>query len=778
MTVYPKARHGIPGKHYRRLLVEFMRRNLIGSCGGHLAILLAGAGIGACLVGGSGMGPSSAVAADCQFVQFGVPILGRPAGKSDRRIAEDVLPKAPRQAQEHLTLARRKIAEGRYNEAAAELQSILDDHDEDGFLSAEKGLAQHTVRDEARSLLGGMPEPARQWYETRFGSQARIMLDEAAHHDDRSALALIGDRWFPTQAGQEAAILLARDCLDRGRPREAILRLSRLSRSPARGQYEPEVSLLLAFGLSMTGREDQAREALADLKRRLPGARFRLGAREFTTSTAGSETLAWLKQQTHTETPDRRDAENCWTMFRGDATRNSRSVWSGLPVDRRWGLNTVEDSENFRSLQSVQQQARSQGKAQLPVLCPIACGGAVLARTPWRLWALDFETGRKIWEYPWKTASGAEGKTPDRADLLQREGDLLQDRVWLDAAHGQIAADGRRVFFIEVPQTGMNQLRARRGGGGPRGAAARMLPFHMDSPEPPNRLVALDLAGEGRLVWSIGGETGGDEPKLAGAFFLGAPLPEEGRLYVLAEVKGDVLLCGLDAATGRLEWSCVVAHPREGVYQDTERRLAGATPSLADGVIVCPTSAGVVVGVDAAARSILWGYSYRRVDPLASEGEWDSTATIADGRVLVTVIDSDQLFCLDLLTGQEIWSCGVGENLFVACVHQKHAILIGSHEATALRMEDRKTVWWRPLFASLDQGLPSGRGLYTGPFYYLPTTARKILRIDLSTGRIRGEIRTEGILGNLVTAGGRLISQDAERIEQFGPSVDSGKERK
>jgi hypothetical protein len=356
----------------------------------------------------------------------------------------------------------------------------------------------------------------------------------------------------------------------------------------------------------------------------------------------------------------------------------------------------------------------------------------------------------------------------------------------LDAANGQIAADGRRVFFIEVPQTGTKRLRARRGVVGIPNPAARVLPFRMDSPEPPNRLVALDLAGEGRLVWSIGGETGGDEPKLAGAFFLGAPLPEEGRLYVLAEIKGDVLLYNLDAATGRSEWSRVVAHPRAGVYQDqdTERRLAGATPSLADGVIVCPTSAGVVVGVDAAAGSILWGYSYRRIDPLVSpsaspEGEWtDSTAIIADGRVLVTLIDSDQLFCLDLLTGQEIWSSGGGENLFVACVHQKHAILIGSHEATALRMENGKTVWRRPLFASLDQGLPSGRGLYTGPFYYLPTTARTILQIDLSTGRIRGEVRTEGILGNLVAAGGRLISQDAERIEQFGQFIDTRKEGK
>jgi outer membrane protein assembly factor BamB len=509
--------------------------------------------------------------------------------------------------------------------------------------------------------------------------------------------------------------------------------------------------------------------------------KFRLGAREFTTSTASAEILTWLKQQTRDAMHDRRDAENRWIMFRGDATRNGQSAWSGPPGERRWSLKTVEDPENARLLESIQQRARSQGNPQLPVFCPIACGGSVLARTPWRLWALDFETGRKIWEYPWKTAGGAGGKMSDRAGFY--EGDLLQDRVWADAATGQFAADGRRVFVIELSAAGAKQAHVQPGGGGRNGAVVRVLP-PMDSAERPNRLVALDLAGEGRLAWSIGGETGGDEPKLAGAFFLGAPLSEEGQLYVLAEVKGDVLLCNLDAARGRLEWSCVVAHPREGVHQDTERRLVGATPSLADGVIVCPTSAGVIVGVDAATRSILWGYSYRRVDPLAPpsstpEGEWiDSIATIAQGRVLVTLIDSDLLFCLDLLTGQEIWSCSGGDMLFVACVHHGHAILIGSHEVTALRMEDRKQVWERRLFASPEHGLPSGRGLYTGSFYYLPTTARKILQIDLSTGRISGEIPTREVQGNLVAAGGRLISQDFERIEQFGPIIDARREGK
>jgi hypothetical protein len=38
------------------------------------------------------------------------------------------------------------------------------------------------------------------------------------------------------------------------------------------------------------------------------------------------------------------------------------------------------------------------------------------------------------------------------------------------------------------------------------------------------------------------------------------------------------------------------------ILYDSTRRLSGATPSLADGVLVCPTSAGSVVAIDLAQR--------------------------------------------------------------------------------------------------------------------------------------------------------------------------------
>ena len=128
-----------------------------------------------------------------------------------------------------------------------------------------------------------------------------------------------------------------------------------------------------------------------------------------------------------------------------------------------------------------------------------------------------------------------------------------------------------------------------------------------------NRLVVLDLRTQGKLLWAVGrGRDGypGDEPRLAEAFFLGPPLPLSGQLYVLAENKGEVRLAVLDAKTGSLLWSQQLAHfeaNQQTVAANGLRRLGAATPSFADGVLVCPISAGAVVGVDIATAQFALG---------------------------------------------------------------------------------------------------------------------------------------------------------------------------
>ena len=187
----------------------------------------------------------------------------------------------------------------------------------------------------------------------------------------------------------------------------------------------------------------------------------------------------------------------------------------------------------------------------------------------------------------------------------------LTERFWWDATRGTLASDGRQVYLIK--DLGGNA-------GGNRDARQRR---SADVPPPrlecshrinriSNKLFACELKTQGKLKWEVGGPSGEEEPKLAGAFFLGPPLPLQDKLYVLAEIKGEIKLCVLDAATGHLDWSQQLAAVETNIQQDPLRRLVGCSPSFADGVLVCPTSAGAVVAVDIANRSLLWGYLYSR----------------------------------------------------------------------------------------------------------------------------------------------------------------------
>src|SRR5204863_3972491 len=96
-----------------------------------------------------------------------------------------------------------------------------------------------------------------------------------------------------------------------------------------------------------------------------------------------------------------------------------------------------------------------------------------------------------------------------------------------------------------------------------------------------------------------------------------------------------------------------------------------------DGIILCPTNAGAVLGVDLLSHSLIWAYAYREkaqapvedeqqalmrrggrfgaqgmaAIPLRSD-EWKPSApVIQDGKVVFTAPDGNKVFCLNLRDG-------------------------------------------------------------------------------------------------------------------------------
>jgi len=710
-------------------------------------------------------------------------LLGAWAGSLPARA--EVLPRASYDTRNRLSAARRAIEQARYTDAVRLLDGLLESEEADGFAGAgaQSGL-QRPVRAEAGALLAALPPEALDHYETWAESRARQPLGEAAGRRDRRALARIAEQYPGAKVGGEAALLLGCDALDRGHPWEAVAWLRRLEGVPANARrFEPQRSLAMAAAWVALGRPDRAAGALGNLDSVGPQVRFRIGDEEFSCGDGPARVLDGLTHSLAPAATARSATADRWPLFRGDAVRNPAAAWQGPVGTLLWRAETLESTGLAEAFRTLESRARPPQGALMPCAHPLVVGGLVLARTTDSLVALELQGGRRIWEPA--SSNDPPPTQPQHPHFRHVLGSNREARVWqrvfLDAPYGQLASDGRRVFFIDGLDSAWPSRVPMLVVAGGRGGAREL-------PTPHNRLVAVFVEHQGKMAWSVGGLTGEDEPKLAGAFFLGPPLPHDGTLYVLAEIDGEITLCALEADTGRWLWSRVVAVPEQNVLDDPERRLAGATPSMADGVLVCPTSAGAVVAAEPATRSLLWGYEYpaaddadrkRRIQRLGvaalragvavgPQGSCDASATLAGGHVVLAPVESDELLCLDLESGELVWKRQLEDLLYVGCIHEAVVLAVGAEGFSAWNLLSGKPAWGELSVALPDGARPSGRGVRGGRFYYLPTAASEVLEIDLADGRIVQRMKAPSPLGNLIALPGLLISQSAHAVEAFG----------
>ncbi len=406
------------------------------------------------------------------------------------------------------------------------------------------------------------------------------------------------------------------------------------------------------------------------------------------------------------------------------------------------------------------------GEIDLPSETPLVVGETALVRTPRSVIGVSLRTGKREWEYP--TLESEPQYNPRQTVANPYTGGVVTVQPAKLATRHTISSDGRLVYVVE--ERGNQPLIFPgmftpwgRGGTPPTGPGSY------------NLLRTREIDTQGKLVWEVGGETGEDEPDLAGVFFLGAPLPLGGQLYVIGESKGEISLFVLDVATGKLDWHQPLAQVDTPIAADSFRRLHGAICSYADGVLVCPTGAGAVVAVDITRRTLVWPYSYprnqspnpvmmrrtgdTRLTPFSQDRWSDGAAIIQGGKALVTPADSDQLHCIDLLDGKS-WKIARGENLYVGCVHNGVVVLIARNHAVGVRLDDGKEAWPAVKLAAESPGMPSGRGFLSAGHYFIPLTSAEVVKLDVTTGSIKSRTRSRGgyVPGNLISFRGDVLS--------------------
>lgn len=722
-------------------------------------------------------------------MQFQVRAGGEGEGALDGAIfAHD------RASWQRLIKAQELLDDHRFAEAVRNLGGLVQSP-EDFFFQPDKNVPVYrSLKSEAQRLIGQMPREGRETFELTFGAEARQQLQQAIAAGDMAAVAEVSRRFFHTQAGYAATHLLGLDHLDHGRALAAAMCFERLQQTPAAATpMEPGLSVLLALAWLRAGMPDRAEATLKKASAANPGGKLELGGGSAALPAADDDLTGWLVAQVGEGIAAPAADSRGWLMQRGDPARLARTQGSMPLLSPRWRVPSSTEPFVERLINQLETAYKYRELSAVCALQPLVAGERVLVRNAHTLLAIDARTGKRLWEVPTNAAAETGASEPSSRETPQFSW-ALEQRLWDDATFGTLSADGRRVYGVE-DLAATHSLNADQGlllAGARRGHATHL-------PRSYNRLAAYEIE-TGKRVWELGGPKGDGAAPLAGAFFLGPPLPVADRLFVEVEVNGEIRLCALAAETGQQEWSQQLAVVEDGVMQNRLRRAAGAAPSYSDGVLVCPTVAGAVVAVDVNTRSLLWGYQYsedsvnqrqrmlmgggraalamggrlgRSGDGQMLDGWLDATAVLCDGRVVLTPPEADDVHCLNLLDGTLQWKAPREDSLFLAAVADGRVVLAGRDHVRALSLDDGQPVWPERTIKLPSGSLPSGRGFLSGARYYLPLTNAEVLALDLERGAVVGKARSRSgqAPGNLIPAGGAILSQTASSLDSF-PQLD------
>jgi outer membrane protein assembly factor BamB/tetratricopeptide (TPR) repeat protein len=475
--------------------------------------------------------------------------------------------------------------------------------------------------------------------------------------------------------------------------------------------------------------------------------------------------------------------------------------------EKLWAQPTIREEQTRNWLdRQVLPYLEQRGEPVLPATSPLVVGDRLLFRSNWGVHAVNLRTGKLEWESDSRWSVDRMLRDPGKTGALtfwlnayltsNRPGALFENSLI-----GSLSTDGHRLFAVEDfqvapfrPQNGAPNMASSYGPG--IGEAIQH-----------SRLQAFDLV-TGKLIWELGaspepGDAGpprDDPTDVSGSYFLSAPLVLDGKLYVLNEKDANLRLVCLEPEHGGVVWVQHLASFRSGLSLDPARRMRGDGLAYADGVMVCPTNAGILLAIDLPSRILLWAHDYRPPAPpapnqaalqrqLALAGGRPAAAPanfhwrysppfIQNGKVVFAPEDGNSILCLDLRAGTLLWgSHARPDDLYVAGVFpgrdkqtdEGRVLVVGKKSCRALSLAEGKVLWTR------QAGLPSGKGAADGQTYYLPlkeavhTGAPEVLALNVEDGQLLAHTpaRNGEVPGNLVLHDGLVVSQTVAEVSVY-----------
>jgi outer membrane protein assembly factor BamB len=551
---------------------------------------------------------------------------------------------------------------------------------------------------------------------------------------------------------------------------------------------------------------------------------------------AGGAALALLAERVPLDAPK----ADGWPAWRGNAANTGQATGSPPLLDKKLWSRPIcgdkfedlfdwvnEDKAALAALNAAIKQVRDLKQPVLPGFFPIATQGMVIYRTQRDIRAVAIKETRVVDDLSGEVVKVKPGEfvwvgipmNRGLATLLERQDMRAKADTWINdfaktpgfnsvlyenALIGTLSADDKNVYAINDLGVPPHPLAFQsdpfaRPVNPPFALGDQFKPLAMQ-----NDLLAYDVV-TGKLKWDLGL----DDPQFKDSHFLSAPISLGGKLYVLNEksVAGPAPKPGdanLMPGESELRLVCIdpnkTAVEKNGIkpkvvavialgtiaqedrmLQSIRRRVNAMTPAFADGILVCPTGAGELLGIDLLTRRLAWSFSYRDMAPSpivlpgmpAPKGggttvisKWKSSPpAIHDGKVLFTAPDADSIHCVSLRDGKPLWRKDhqPGDRYF-AGVFANRVMIVADKSIRGLDLKDGSQLW------SLDlDSLPTGQGTASDGIYYLPL-AKEIAAIDVARGIVKARHRVPAGAaspGNLLFYQGMLLSQSATDVTAY-----------
>ena len=692
-----------------------------------------------------------------------------------RQAAADQLVFRDRKQQVALRRVEDIIRSGNVQTGLLYLKQLID-QGQDSFVRTSPQAPLSSFKQEIDRIFNELSVEQLKQYEQWVGPDARRLLEQARQAGTPALYVEVSKRYYYTSEGFQATNWLASRSLSQGHFLLAARTWEKLLKSPVHiGRVQPIDLFKAGLAFQLGGdiqKADSYFQKLGDRPVRIRGQLVKPASVRSELSLASSQNPQFTD----------------WLVPFGDPDSTPAAIASAPYSHAKWSRSNSRREKdpvsNLASEWAMRQKDRTQSIAVANL--PLAISGQLIVRDYEGISSRDIATGAEKWFYRspvslLQTLYHSPGNKPTTGNRRSARSTSYFD---IDTAFarnstlGTLTCDGQKVFAVE----GMDLTRMM-----PRNPAS--LPQQKLKKvgsetifRGSNRLIALNLASDGNdseqgqvPEWTLGGIALPEKQvELAGHFFLGPPLPVDGRLYVLTEFDRQLNLIAIHPNDGRVLWHQGIGFVNKSIDLDSRRYGLACTPVYSDGVLVCPTQLGILVAVEATTGRLLWAYYYGDENLSKRPTRWPynanksighsgfaGTPRIQGNRVVYCPRQSSKIHCVNLSTGEADWTIDRGDTEYIAAVTEDQILVVGSRTCRAFDLQSGEQKW------STGISGPSGLGVHVGNTYLVPLEEGRVVALDVQTGHEVGYSQTliddagENPQGaNSVVVPGNLIVHD------------------